>query len=544
MEDDLEKPETSTGKNNEWEKVADQWKTYMAAKKSKLMHQINGTSGEGNVSNIFKGVSIFVNGYTDPPASELRRIIQLHGGEYHVYYEYGLTTYTVATHIAKGKLSKLRKDEKIVHPQYIIDCVKANKRLSDEDYLLCKDNALPNKISKKCFESSRNAGNDPNFISNFYGRSRLHLISTLAQEMKQFVQELRQSPPEVFHSRHLLLPLSKSDFIKVPKETICHIDLDCFFVSVALRSCPDLVGKPVAVTHSRGTNYGAGLSDIASCSYEARAAGVKNGMSVREAKKLCPNIICVPYQFEDYRTTSTAVYEIISRYTVDIRAVSCDEVYVDLSSLCKDTNVDDIMGIVSIIREEIHRETGCIASVGIGSNMLIARLATRHAKPNGQFLVKDEEISSFIKKEKVSSLPGIGYSTRAKAVGTVDTCEELQNIPVERLQTLFGAKTGLQIYNLSRGIDKDRDLLEISSRKSVSCDVNYGILPSDKEMNELADYFFQLVEYEDYSTLVSQVRFIERKALDCFADWVFPIIALKMFLKEVCYSQLGHHLIV
>lgn len=63
----------------------------------------------------------------------------------------------------------------------------------------------------------------------------------------------------------------------------------------------------------QGTGYGAGLSDVASCSYEARAVGVRNGMPVREAKKLCPNLICTPYQFEEYRTTSKQIYEIVSR---------------------------------------------------------------------------------------------------------------------------------------------------------------------------------------------------------------------------------------
>lgn len=477
MEEDP-KPGTSGNKQGS-ETVAEQWKRYMDTKKAKLMHQINYMVEKKVVSNIFDGVSIFVNGYTNPPASELRHLIQLHGGEYHVYYEYGRTTYTVATHIAKAKSKQLRRNEKIIHPQWITDCIKAAHRLPDVDYLLPKDGAMPRAVMATTRGSrTRNAATDPNYIDNFYGRSRLHLISTLAQEMRRFVLDLRRFPPEKFISRSLLFSLSDPGFTDPPKECICHIDLDCFFVSVALRSRPDLIGKPVAVTHSRGTDYGAGLSDIASCSYEARAFGVRNGMPVRTAKKLCSNIICVPYQFEDYRATSKQIYQIVSRYTIDIRAVSCDEMYIDLESLCKDIKVMDVMKIVSVIRDEIFRETGCPASVGIGSNMLLARLATRHAKPNGQFSVKDENVQDFMKKEKISFLPSIGYSTRAKlkeSFGELETCEELQKIPMEKLQALFGSKLGRQIYNLSRGIDKNRDLLEVTARKSVSCDVNYGI---------------------------------------------------------------------
>ncbi|VDD91797.1 unnamed protein product [Enterobius vermicularis] len=484
-------PGTSTDKQ-EKETVAEQWKRYMDTKKAKLMHQINYMIEKEVLSNIFDGVSIFVNGYTNPPASELRHLVQLHGGEYHVYYEYGKTTYTVATHVAKGKSAKLRKNEKIIHPH-----IKAGERLPDEGYLLPKEGGLPRAVAAALADSrsasARNAANDPNYINNFYQRSRLHLISTLAQEMRRFVLDLRQSPPEKFASRDRLHVLAASHFTVPPRECICHIDLDCFFVSVALRSRPDLIGKPVAVAHSRGTGYGAGLSDVASCSYEARAVGVRNGMPVREAKKLCPNLICTPYQFEEYRTTSKQIYEIVSRYTVDIRAVSCDEMYVTLESLCKEMHITDIMGIVAFIRDEIYHETGCHASVGIGSNMLLARLATRHAKPNGQFLVRDEQVEVFMKKEKISSLPGIGYSTRGKFeanFGAMETCEELQKVPMEKLQSLLGTKAGLQIYNLCRGIDKNQNLLEVSSRKSVSCDVNYGIRFTKE--SELFDFLRKL----------------------------------------------------
>ncbi|VDN36397.1 unnamed protein product, partial [Gongylonema pulchrum] len=379
----------------------------MQTKKAKLQQQVNVLNKQDAISSIFQGISVFVNGYTDPPAAELRRLVQLHGGEFHIYYKHGTTTYTVATHLAAGKAKKLRKEEKIIHPKWIIDSIKAGTRLREDDYLLYKNAEFQAAVAERFGVNNsansnvaRNAANDPNFVSNFYERSRLHLISTLAQEMKRYVAELRENPAEEFPSRVKLLHLADENFEDAPKETICHVDLDCFFVSVALRSRPELIGKPVAITHSKGTE-GAGMSEIASCSYEARAQGVRNGCFIKDAKKTCPDLICLPYQFDDYRQVSKQIYSIISGYTLDIRAVSCDEMYVDLETLCKEMCITGVMEIVSVIRAEILEKTGCNASVGIGNSMLIARVATRHAKPNGQFLIAVGDIEEFIKKEKI-----------------------------------------------------------------------------------------------------------------------------------------------
>ncbi|VDP23130.1 unnamed protein product [Onchocerca flexuosa] len=228
--------------------------------------------------------------------------------------------------------------------------------------------------------------------------------------MKRYVNELRENQANNFPSRVHLEHLVDENS---PKETICHIDLDCFFVSVALRTRPELIGKPVAITHSRGIE-GAGMSEIASCSYEARAQGVRNGCFIKNARKVCPDLICLPYQFDDYREVSKEIYSILLGYTLNIRAVSCDEMYVDLESLCKEMHITNVMEIISVIRSEILTKTGCNASVGIGNTMLIARIATQHAKPNGQFMIKLGDIDEVIKKEKISSLPGIGYNICAK----------------------------------------------------------------------------------------------------------------------------------
>ncbi|CAG9536581.1 unnamed protein product [Cercopithifilaria johnstoni] len=480
--------------NEENENRAAQWQNYMETKKAKLQYQVNVLNKHKCISSIFEGISIFVNGYTDPPAAELRELIHLHGGEFHIYYKYGTTTYTVATHLATGKAKKLRKEEKIIHPRWLTDSVRIGTRLCEDDYLLYKD-GVQTSVAKKfaaenysALKGARSAANDPNFVSNFYERSRLHLISTLAQEMKHYINELRENQTGNFPSRVNIQHLIDKNFTSFPKETICHIDLDCFFVSVALRTHPELIGKPVAITHSRSTE-GVGMSEIASCSYEARAQGVRNGCLIKDARKTCPDLICLPYQFDDYRRISKEIYSILSGYTLNIRAISCDEMYVDLESLCNDMHIANVMEIISTIRSEILAKTGCNASVGIGNTMLMARIATRHAKPNGQFIIKLGDIDEFIKKEKISSLPGIGYNICAKlqnAFGEMSLCEDLQKVPINRLRNLLGEKIGTQIYNMCRGIDKERNFLEKVIRKSVSCDINYGIRFTEE--NEVMEF--------------------------------------------------------
>ncbi|VDM60883.1 unnamed protein product, partial [Angiostrongylus costaricensis] len=255
--------------------------------------------------------------------------------------------------------------------------------------------------------------------------------------------------------------------------TIFHIDLDCFFVSVALRDRPDLVDKPVAVTHSKGVSRG--FSELASVNYAARKCGLKNGMIVRDAIKLCPNLVCMPYLFDEYRIVAKTIYTV---------------------------RISDPQAFAEHLRAEIRQETGCPASVGIGKNVLIARLATRHAKPDGVRFVLPSQTEFFIANEKVKNLPGMGYQTYSKIVsvfvteklstvveetsstasvsfeglpGNVEKCRDLQMLSRSELERVLGKKVADQIYKMCRGEVDEKNFVSSNIRKSISCDINYGI---------------------------------------------------------------------
>uniref|UniRef100_A0A7E4VG16 DNA repair protein REV1 n=1 Tax=Panagrellus redivivus TaxID=6233 RepID=A0A7E4VG16_PANRE len=440
---------------------------YMHAKVSKLLDQCH--SGVPTTSAIFAGISIYVDGHTDPPSHELRRLIIENGGEYHHYYLHGRTTYQVAANLAKTKVERLRASEKIIKPEYITDCLKKGRLLPEGDYLL--------------FGGKENAPNNANVapVQQFFNRSRLHLISTMATELKRFVATMQANEAvHEFPSRaklgHLVGPVIPTTPI------ICHIDMDCFFVSVALRSRPELIGKPVAVTHSSANSNAYG--EIASCSYEARAHGVYARQFVREAMKTCPDLVCVPYEFDAYVATAKQLYSTLARYTLALKAISCDELYFDLGALCAELSITDPLAIISIIRAEITAVTGCVASAGLGPNWLVARLATKKAKPAGQVYVTAEEAPEFVQSLPISDLPSVGWSnceTIQEQLGAnVTTCRQLVERSLPELRSTLGFALGEKVYRAIRGQCDPMEFVQSVDQKSVSVNVNFGVRLKDK----------------------------------------------------------------
>ena len=481
---------------------------YMGAKISKLEEQFKADQESSGIkkSNLFEGISIFVNGYTRPSSEELKRIMIQHGGVFH-HYKRSHTTYTIASNLPDVKIRQITS-EVIISPNWVVDCVEKGRILDYKKYLLYTEHkpsqpklnftAPPDKqepvdetretsVSPDLFENSDDekeiipktepkkvikSAADPDFLSEFFQNSRLHHISTLGSGFKQHIADLREEAHNKnFPDRENLSDLPKTNISQGRK--VMHIDMDCFFVSVGLRKYPHLRGVPLAVTHSKGSEAGKAanrpgvdrkqeielyhkrleekfesnknvesrllnidnqdsLSEIASCSYEARAKGVKNGMFVGAALKLCPNLKTIPYDFEGYREVAFSLYNTVAKYTLDIEAVSCDEMFVDLSDLLAKTNVE-CMEFVKFLRNEIKSITGCPCSAGVGSNRLQARLATKKAKPDGQYYLSPETVEEYMQNIQIADLPGVGRSTTYRLNQlNLKLCSDLQSISVFR----------------------------------------------------------------------------------------------------------------
>jgi DNA polymerase IV len=246
-----------------------------------------------------------------------------------------------------------------------------------------------------------------------------------------------------------------------PHRKIIHIDMDAFYASVEQRDNPDLRGKPVAVGGSAERGV------VAAASYEARRYGVRSAMPSVTAKRQCPDLIFVKPRFEVYKAISRQIREIFAEHTAIIEPLSLDEAYLDVTE-----NLQGVLlarDIALRIRDEIRAETGLNASAGISYNKFLAKLASDHRKPNGQYVISPEMGPAFVEKLPVGKFHGIGPATAAKfnAFG-IWTGLDIRNQSLAFLQEHFG-KSGTYYYWISRGVD-DRPVRANRIRKSVGAE--------------------------------------------------------------------------
>lgn len=318
---------------------------------------------------------------------------------------------------------------------------------------------------------------NPDFIQQYYAESRLHHLSAWKAELKSKMQRLANEK-----GAGSTKPIKRR---AGTRRYIMHVDFDSFFCAVSLKSAPEYVDKPAVVAHSTGTG-----SEIASCNYPARKFGVKNGMWMKRALEMCPDLKVLPYDFPAYEDASKLFYEAILEVGGVVQSVSIDEALVDITTLVLNASRSDGHGIAegSIWREQekanelatdvrarIKDKTGCNVSVGIGGNILLAKVALRKAKPAGQYQIKPEEVLDFLGMLKVEDLPGVAYSIGGKLqeIGIV-LVKDIRDVSKERLVSVLGPKTGEKLWEFSRGIDR-AEVGEQPIRKSVSAEVNWGI---------------------------------------------------------------------
>ncbi len=224
------------------------------------------------------------------------------------------------------------------------------------------------------------------------------------------------------------------------------MDMDAFFASCEQQEKPFLRGKPVAV---------GGKNVVAACSYEAKAYGVKSGMSTYEAIAMCPSLIVVPGDMEKYASTSREIMKMLPDYTSDIEVFSVDEAFLDVTDTVKFWN-NNPFKIAEDLRKRIKRRFGINASVGISYNKLMAKLASSLAKPDGVKMITKEDAKGILEELPVEKLSGIGRRLKKQlnSLG-ITTCGELARFPVPILKKLFG-EYGVMLHFMAIGEDKGR----------------------------------------------------------------------------------------
>jgi len=227
--------------------------------------------------------------------------------------------------------------------------------------------------------------------------------------------------------------------------TILHIDMDAFFASVEQVVNPKLRGKPIIVCGSRSRTV------VLTASYEARAFGVRTGMTLPEAKGLCPSLICVSAHNDRYTDTCRELLQIYERYTPVVEAFSVDEAFLDLTGSVR--FCDSSEAVSRMIKTAVATRFGLSCSIGIAPNRLLAKLASGLKKPDGLVVLLPEDVPRLLEDLPVQELCGIGpaLEKQLKAMG-IETCGQLGRIPVELLAYRFGA-TGFKLHEMGLGFD-------------------------------------------------------------------------------------------
>lgn len=250
----------------------------------------------------------------------------------------------------------------------------------------------------------------------------------------------------------------ETDLARASHRKIIHIDMEAFYASVEQRDNPNLCGKPVAVGGSAERGV------VAAASYEARKFGVRSAMQSITAERQC--LVFVKPRCEVYKAISLQIREILAEHTVIIEPLSLDEAYLDVTENLQ--GIPLARDVALRIREKIKAETGLNAPAGISYNKFLAKLASDHRKPNGQYVIAPEMGPNFVEKLPVGKFHGIGPTTAAKfnAFG-IWTGLDIRNQSLAFLQENLG-KSGTY-YWISRGID-ERLVRANRVRKSVGAE--------------------------------------------------------------------------
>ena len=300
--------------------------------------------------------------------------------------------------------------------------------------------------------------------------------------------------------------------ILTPDRHIAHFDMDTFFVSVECLKNSKLKGKPLIVG-------GGERGVVTSCSYETRKFQVHSGMSMKMAKRLCPEAIIIKGDFESYSKYSRLVTEIVKDSVPLFEKASIDEFYIDL------TGMDKYFGCHSFsndLQKKISKESGLPVSYGLASNKLVSKVATDEGKPNGQLEIPFGAEKSFLAPLKVSKIPGIGKQTAILLIQRgVETVRVLTQIPVEMLESLLG-KNGIELWRRANGID-ETPVIPYHEQKSISTEhtfdndtTNIGFLYSSlvrmteavafelRKQNKLTGCITVKIKYSNFDTATKQ----------------------------------------
>ncbi len=244
--------------------------------------------------------------------------------------------------------------------------------------------------------------------------------------------------------------------------------MDHFYTAVETREQPEYAGKPVVVGADPKGGRGRGV--VATSNYEARKAGVRSGMPISRAYRLCPEAVYLPPNFPLYIQVSNEIMQIARKYGDKFEQWGIDEAFLDVSSRSKD--YDEARTLAESLKQEIKDKQKLTCSIGIGPNKLVAKIASDYKKPDGLTVVREDEAERFLDPLPVRKLLWVGRKTEArlKRMG-VNTIGDLARFDPTILAEVFGV-AGTQMYIMAHGIDKS-DVEQRTEMKSISHEITF-----------------------------------------------------------------------
>lgn len=266
-------------------------------------------------------------------------------------------------------------------------------------------------------------------------------------------------------------------------QTVVHVDCDAFYAAVEQLDRPELRDVPFAV----------GKGVLTTCNYHARKFGCRSGMAGFVAKKLCPQLIFLPLNFDKYIKKAREVREVFVEYDERFESASLDEAYLNITAYCEEHGMDPEEAVQKM-RREIHERTHITVSAGIGANAKLAKIGSNINKPNGQFdLPKDRQsIMKFMRGLPVRKVNGVGrvFERELKALG-IEKCGDIYQYR-QYLPGLFGEKSFKFLIQCYLGLGRTEvHPSEESERKSVGTERTFGDLkghePLRAKLRSIAD---------------------------------------------------------
>lgn len=257
---------------------------------------------------------------------------------------------------------------------------------------------------------------------------------------------------------------------------IIHVDCDAFFAAVEELDHPELKTVPMAV----------GKGVLTTCNYEARKFGVRSGMASFVAKKLCPELVLLPQNYEKYTAKAKEIREIMAQYDPLFESASIDEAYLNITAYCSENELDPAEA-VQRMRAEILENTKVSVSAGIAANAKIAKICSNKNKPNGQFRVPNDRaaIMEFMRDLPVRKVNGVGrvFERELDSIG-IKTCGDIY--PQRALLTkLFGEKAFQFLAQCYLGLGRTKiEPVETHERKSVSTETTFHAIEDKEELRK------------------------------------------------------------